>query len=267
MEYKLDANLSSKLEFYRSAIETTVKSYIKINLKDNKNPTCWVSKLGRLPYMPKDFEYPKSFSGEYLYLLAQINFAEVPSIKELPNEGILQFYLANDNMYGCNLKEPTKQDQFRVVYFPEVCLKENEIVKDFSFLRRFNNHNLPFEGCSSIGFKIAQEPISIDDYQFSIFGSDDIPNDLYDEYKNNFQTTGHKLLGYPNFTQEDPRSYFLDNQDDSSEAYILLLQINSCQNSNIRITWGDMGIANFFIKRSDLNRLDFSNVLYNWDCT
>lgn len=267
MKYKLDAKLSSKLEFYRSEIEATVKPYIKIQLKDEKKLNWWQSKFGGLPYMPQDFEYPRSNSGEYLYLLAQINFADVPYLEELPNKGILQFYLANDNMYGCNLKEPTKQDKFRVVYFPEVYLNENKIVTDFSFLSQLNNHDLPFEGCSGVGFEIAQEPISINDYQFSIFGSDEILENLYDEYYDNFNTVGHKLLGYPHFTQEDPRSYMLPDQEDNSEPYILLFQINSEQNSKIKIMWGDVGIANFFIKDSDLNKLDFSNVLYSWDCT
>ena len=30
--------------------------------------------------------------------------------------------------------------------------------------------------------------------------------------------------------------------------------------------WGDCGVGNFFINAEDLKRLDFSNVLYNWDC-
>ena len=33
------------------------------------------------------------------------------------------------------------------------------------------------------------------------------------------------------------------------------------------IMWGDMGIANFFINKEDLSKLDFSNVFYNWDCS
>ena len=32
------------------------------------------------------------------------------------------------------------------------------------------------------------------------------------------------------------------------------------------ILWGDCGVANFFISRTDLEKLDFSRVLYNWDC-
>lgn len=31
--------------------------------------------------------------------------------------------------------------------------------------------------------------------------------------------------------------------------------------------WGDMGVANFFIRREDLLRRDFSRVWYTWDCS
>ena len=32
------------------------------------------------------------------------------------------------------------------------------------------------------------------------------------------------------------------------------------------IMWGDCGVCNFFINKDKLKNLDFSDVLYNWDC-
>ncbi|WP_438870473.1 DUF1963 domain-containing protein, partial [Pseudomonas sp. L1(2025)] len=69
----------------------------------------------------------------------------------------------------------------------------------------------------------------------------------------------HKIGGYASFTQEDPRSYSHQNHT------ILLLQIDS--DDDIDSMWGDVGIANFFIRPEDLKKKDFSNVLYNWDCS
>jgi uncharacterized protein YwqG len=37
-------------------------------------------------------------------------------------------------------------------------------------------------------------------------------------------------------------------------------------NETIDILWGDTGVGNFFIDESALRQLDFSKVLYNWDC-
>ena len=32
------------------------------------------------------------------------------------------------------------------------------------------------------------------------------------------------------------------------------------------IMWGTMGVANFFIRKEDLEKENFEEVLYNWDC-
>lgn len=45
---------------------------------------------------------------------------------------------------------------------------------------------------------------------------------------------------------------------------MLLLQIDT--DDALNIMWGDAGVANFFIREKDLINLDFSNVVYNWDC-
>ena len=262
MEYKLDTELSPALEPYRQAIAATIKPYLKIQLTDNSQPTWWQSKFGGMPYMPKDFEYPQSAAGEYLYLLAQINFAEIPAIEGLPDRGILQFYLADDGMYGCDLGKPTKQDKFRVIYFENGDLTETDLVTDFNWLSQPKRHNFPLQGCSGLEFEIDHAPIGQDDYRFNIFGDGDIADELDEAYWSQFDLAGHKLLGYPNFTQDDPR-YGLKK----GEPYILLLQIDSDRHDQIEIMWGDMGIGNFFIRESDLRQLDFSRVLYNWDCS
>ena len=47
----------------------------------------------------------------------------------------------------------------------------------------------------------------------------------------------------------------------------LLLQIDTDYGANEHmIMWGDGGIGNFFIQEDKLKQLDFSSVLYNWDC-
>ena len=53
----------------------------------------------------------------------------------------------------------------------------------------------------------------------------------------------------------DPRN---DEEHD-----VLLFQLDSEEGS---VMWGDCGVANFFINADALKRMDFSDVLYNWDC-
>ena len=66
------------------------------------------------------------------------------------------------------------------------------------------------------------------------------------------------MLGYPYFTQEDPRY-----NKKFAEYDTLLLQIDS---EGEYVMWGDAGVGNFFIRRQDLVDKNFSDVLYNWDC-
>lgn len=264
MNCKLNVELSPELELYREKIEATIKPYIEIQLTDNDKPTWWQSKFGGLPYLPKDFKYPKSWNGEYLYLLAQINFAEVPHLEGFPDRGILQFYIAADEeSYGLDFKNPTEQNKFRVLYFSNIELEENNLVTDFSFLPQLQNKwSLPFEGCCQIEFHLKFAPISPSDYRFDLFPLyEDDYEEIAEEYYDKF-TLKHKLGGYPDFTQSDPREIYPQNE----EEYILLFQIDSDRSKTIDICWGDVGIANFFIKESALEKLNFSEILYNWDC-
>ena len=84
---------------------------------------------------------------------------------------------------------------------------------------------------------------------------------LYDELCN----TGHWLLGYPFFTQYDPRGY---GEEATANYYdTLLFQMDSDMiDGEDYVLWGDCGVANFFINSEALKKKDFSKVMYNWDC-
>jgi len=66
------------------------------------------------------------------------------------------------------------------------------------------------------------------------------------------------------FTQEDPR-----NRDKGLTDYnVLLFQLDSSfdEDGEEIVMIGDMGVMNFFIRQDDLQRRDFSDILYFWDC-
>jgi len=265
MTHLLDIDLSPELEPFRDKIEATVKSFAKITAKKNQKLTWWQSKFGGLPYLPKDYDYPRDSQGNPLFLLAQINFTEVPDLDDFPEQGILQFYIGDseNDLYGHDLENPFQQDKFRVIYFPEIIHAEADLVTDFSFLPK--PENLPFSESCSLQFEKQIAPVSSWDYQFDeIFGEDffaqfgDKEDGIWQEYDDKFPGDGHKIGGYAYFTQNDPRPYI------SNEKYVLLLQVDT--DNEVDIMWGDSGIGNFFIKPQDLEKLDFSNVLYNWDC-
>lgn len=277
-------DLPPGLEPFRSKLEATVKPYVEIETHLTRNVSLWQSKFAGFPYLPKNFDYPKTPEGDYLYLLAQINFAEVPHLEGFPETGILQFYLvARTESYGLDFANPTSQTGFRVLYFPNPDLNEDNLITNFDFLPRLwednDNYDTPFDvwpsysphrnDCFALSFSLKYAPISDCDYRFEeLIGTEILEvmkennSALWGEYSKKF-AEGHKLGGYPHFAQDDPRKCLTEE-----EPYILLLQIDSDGTAieKIDIAWGDGGVCNFWIKESDLKNLDFSKVLYNWDC-
>jgi uncharacterized protein YwqG len=273
---KKPLQLPSGLEKYREQFEATVKPCVKITAEPSKDKTIFDSKFGGYPYLPKDFEFPKDSEGEEMTLLAQINWEQVPSLESYPQTGILQIYIARDHdVYGVDFYEPKIQKDWRVLYFPKID-KEN-YQTDFSFLGTDEDYysGTPFEftgsedglSCLKLSFEKAAEPVLPYDYQFDLFVErfsedksfpkyyDQENEKIWDEYNEIYETFSHQIGGYASFTQADPR-------ESSEEQWLLLLQINTDE----EIMWGDVGIANFFIREDDLKNLDFSNVWYNWDC-
>jgi len=98
-----------------------------INFKENNVPTTvFDSKIGGIPYMPADFEYPTvtegKDKGEPIPFLAQINFRKAPRLAGFPTKGIIQFYCYKDSFYEYDIEqvEHVKQARYRVIYFSDI---------------------------------------------------------------------------------------------------------------------------------------------------
>jgi uncharacterized protein YwqG len=171
MNYKLEFPLSPELEKYRDRIEATIKPYIEIQTQNNDDVNWWQSKFGGLPYLPKGFEYPKTPDGKYLFLLAQLNFYEIPPLDGFPDRGILQFYIADDDFYGLDLSNwadvdnPTAEDRFKIMYFPQPDFQVENIITNYDFLPE--PELFPVHGCCGLQFTKKYAPISTIDYQFT----------------------------------------------------------------------------------------------------
>ncbi|MCP4524081.1 MAG: DUF1963 domain-containing protein [Candidatus Gracilibacteria bacterium] len=110
-----------------------------------------------------------------------------------------------------------------------------------SYKISFNNPTQDIPGHNSIEIEEFEECKEIDEY-------------IEKHYK------GTKLFGYPTFTQNDIRENIANGKE-----LLLLLQLDS-NNSNGKIMVGDYGIMNFFITKEDLENMNFTNIIYNWDC-
>jgi len=266
-------------------ITKTEQYSIKI---ESDNPDIFDSKIGGLPYWTND-KYPVGPDNQKLFLLAQINFEKEKVDSPLPTTGMLQFFILDDDLNGLDFDNPLKQEGFKVVYHEKIdysVTKESiEKRKDIVESNKDIECN-PLEGEFKISLHKKNDYISNSDFRFDVIfpkaykevygkdmegqfyfnalsdkDSEDFIEELEkeDEPKEDKHEQGnHKMLGYPFFTQTDPR------EDEKFKDYdTLLFQLDT---EGDKVTWGDAGVCNFFIKKESLLKKDFSEVLYNWDC-
>ncbi len=270
-------------------LEKNKKPMIKISLSDDK-PNLFQSKFGGIPYLPKDKETPKDKKERQFTLLAQINIEELPKNNIYPmKEGILQFWILNDDVLGLDY-DTNLGDGYKVVYYNKIdkSVTEEEVLEKYKPYEDEDSY-FPVEGEFSLNFKLTDGYFSDsnDDFReivnkemkkfhlenkekykeiLKVYGDKEYLSywDIWDileedkEIGEKLFESGHKISGFPNFTQSDIREV--------GDYEILLLQIDSEGTEKNEIMWGDCGIANFFIREKDLKELNFDKVLYNWDC-
>lgn len=230
------------------------------NDNDMKNRT--KTKLGGNPYWPKNDEFP-THKGDPMMFLAQLNFSELPKLQGFPTSGLLQFFCRTWEDWG-------KKDIVSVVYHENI-LDEDDMLTDIPKSSLADDYP-PITGMYMVNPKQEEIPMGIPDDKFvetimpifnSIFDEKlEKPADVWSnpnmrkisDMIQNHNNGGTRIGGHPYFTQNDPRG----NDDE-----VLLLQLDS----EAGMMWGDCGIANFFISKSDLASKKFKgNVMFTWDC-
>lgn len=267
--------------------EQTKKEAFRIVINKKRKPKLYDSKFGGVPYWDKKQKYPTDPDGNRMILLAQINLNQIEPNELLPQTGMLQFFIANNDMYGVNFKEPDKQDGFRVVYhesIDESITREELFESGILFDKSSEEQDIesPVDGELAVDIEKTEVSMGANDYRFEQFFFkaaeeinlsvedeyemyDILDEDLYNEQAE--KNEKHWLLGYPYFTQGDPREF----SEELQYYDTLLFQMDSeCLHENgsldYEIIWGDVGVGNFFINKEDLKKKDFSKVMYTWDC-
>ena len=276
---KLNERSRQILDEIKRRTQTT--AYV-LAFDSESTPTIFDSKVGGLPYWDPAKTYPTDSNGKKMYLLAQINFDQDKAESPLPQSGMLQFFIGGEEMYGLDLDHPSEQKDWRIVYHEKVDASVTaetveamgipsnngddeevdspvfrscvfRLVKKETWLTPDN-----WERFDELTLEVAKDLFDQTDAESAneVFGEDQYAL-LEEEY---FYSENSQLLGHPFFTQEDVR-------EEGSRYNTLLFQLDSETVDEEDITmWGDCGVGNFFINIEDLKRLDFSDVLYNWDC-
>lgn len=267
------------------------KEVISISTTPNKPVDITSSKFGGTFYLPKNAQIPTNNEDEQLTFLTQINCKELPENNIYPKEGIVQFWIyGGSQQLGADFMDfdnINNNKNKRVNYYPTIedYYSEEEINSlyqpkglDGKVLTPLQN-GAPF----SLSFKVEKQPITVMEYSFnSLFNSawnekfpslkieeewpelEDLDINVFNILEKELTelASGTQIGGYGYFTQWDPRT-----EDHLSEYNVVLLQIDTDYGANEHtIMWGDGEIGNFLIQEDKLKQLDFSSVLYNWDC-
>ena len=269
------------LEQVKGITESIREAYKKPVVKMNltlEEPSLLESKIGGTPYIPHEGQMPRDSQGVQMKLVAQIDCAAVKGLEDFPKQGLLQFFAATDDVTGLDFDNPTSGAGSKVIYYETIdkTVTEEEVLGKIEPMGE--DAYFPIGGSYGITFSLAEEGMGISDYQYeelfvkayneqfkdhTISKIYDLEETILNEICESQNEFGHKIGGYPAFTQADPRTY-----NTALQGYdTLLLQIDSEYDyEKYDIMWGDSGVCNFFIRSSDLKNLDFNDVLYNWDC-
>jgi len=208
-------------------------------------------------------EPPLDQDGNPMRQLCAIFCNEFQDVPILPKEGLLRIFISAGDVYGLNIHDPTAQTGFRVLYDREYdhLLPGDPPAPDPYF---------PIQGCYGIRPAPAgNQPMPMEDYRFrhdfprmlTELGRGALNDDEIEAITPWLNSSGHRMGGYPWFTQGDPRENKAYRKYDT-----LLFQLDNMDFPGMKIHIGDFGVMNFFIPEENLKKLDFSDVLYWWDC-
>lgn len=253
------------IEFQKS-FDKTRQTAIAIHAEFSPSGSRLSSQFGGYPYWQADVEPPMDSDNTPMALLAQINFAEVPAHPDLPEKGILQFFIPKqDEVYGAdfdNVGAGRLVTQFWQAPDERLLVDWRENLSEDDLLPIHGRHQLTFEEKQEIAgietiecaeamqanpFEVLED-VSLNEKEESLF---------YDAITETVAAQGHKLLGYPDFTQAEPRE---------TTEYRLLLQIDTDMTEDNDIMWGDSGVGHLFIREQDLKAQHFDKVWFYWDC-
>ena len=283
LEIKIDDEFAKKVydEIWAEYEKTEqTKTFAKITLTENELKIT-DSKVMGLPYIPKGAQIPQTANGDKMMMIAQINCDDLQGLADFPEKGILQFFVLNDEdgLLGLDFDNQTVQDSFRVIYHEKIeeFYDENElksIYNPYNFEESYiTNDNESYK----MNFELTSEKERFEDMFYHTFrkickekGLKQTQEDwLYRKLLNFMQYSENyysQCDGFAFFTQDDPREY----NEEYKKFDTVLFQLNSEFDENTRnwkVCIGDAGVINFFINREKLKNKDFSEILYNWDCS
>lgn len=266
------------------------KNEILIKVTDGV-PSAEQSKLGGLPYLPADFEWPTYTSrddGETrpLSFFCQINLTQVRDYDRddvLPHSGMLYFfYECESSLWGF---DPEDKGAARVFYYDSIeGFAPIELPEAIAEEHRIPNLAIEFSARSSYP-------------KFEELGLHSSVSCSWENYDKALERLGveidcdpedHKLLGYADIIQDEmltecervsrglscggPESYEATPKEikeiinQRASDWTLLMQIGTVEIEDFEWMFGDCGMLYFYIRKGDLAAKNFENTEFSVQC-
>lgn len=228
------------------------------------------SRLFGPAYLAHGEEWPRGANGATLDFLAQIDLADCLPLDGYPREGLVQFFISRDDLFGADFDNPAAGD-FLVRHIrpdasgglhasPHIAEFDPSGIDDYS---PSNNYAMRVRGVG-LAARPATDRIDLSvmeaEERFIALPKENDLNPLYTRIDAvaEHRPPRHHTGGFPAFTQadirKDPRNAHLDH---------VLLRLTSDE----YLMWGDVGECVFMMRSSDLAEGDFGKVAYSWDCS
>ena len=222
------------------------------------------ARIGGSVWFADGEEWPLDGEGRRLEFVAQVDFSKLPKLRGFPDEGVLRFFVGRDELFGANWDAP-EQGGCKALWNPGPLAGgrvEAPHPLDRDDMSPFQSEALRAEGVA-LGGRLTEDVPDYDSCEVDArlggqserLGMSQVEDEIFELSQE--RQTGHRIGGYPVFTQPDFRrpGYY----DDYT---VLLLGLTS----DDAIMWGDVGEASFLMRQPDLDARDFSRVAFHWDC-
>jgi len=220
--------------------------------------------------------------------IAQISFEEMASVETdenllLPESGAL--YLFYDDLIQCWGYDPEDAIGFKVIYAPDISSLAKAVRPSFhrkvtEYAELYVEPKLRFEHSCSEGLHFEKAPISEADKEAYIHFDESVEDERLIGWPNK---PAHKVRGWSNNIQnpmeeecalvtagincggaEGFNSPEAKQIMDAPNEWVQLFQIDS--DDRVGMMWGDAGMLYLWIKKTDLENLNFENTWLIFQC-
>lgn len=255
-----DAEADAILEWYQSL----ARPALMLRPDSRITATEAAAQIGGSVWLAEGESWPVDAEGRRLEFVAQLDFRRLPRLAGFSDAGVLRFFVGRDELFGANWDVPEKNG-CRILWHPgpiSAGRLESPLPLQPDEVSPFQSETSRAEGVALAATETYDLPDAdschVDARLTELegrYGASELQDRIFElslEREN-----GHCVGGYPMFTQPDfRRPGYYDDYD------VLLLGLTSDE----AIMWGDVGEAMFLMRQADLDRRDFSRVVFYWDC-